>query len=72
MGNLHRIVVSGTAALDLLFSGLTTTPNPLYQRRKIDLCRYHHPNYFARLVPEICHQKKLTISIRILLLYYSS
>ena len=31
---------------------LTTNPNPHYQRRKIDLCGYHRPNYFDRLVPE--------------------
>ena len=40
-------------ALDLLFGGLTTTPNPQYQRRKIDLCGNHRPNYFLRLVPEV-------------------
>ena len=53
MGNLHRAVVSGTTLLDLLFDGFTTTQNPKYQRRKINFCGYHHPNYFARLVPEI-------------------
>ena len=36
-----------------LSSGVTTTPNPHYQRRKIYLCGYHHPNYFTRLVLEV-------------------
>ena len=53
MGNLHRVVVSGATALDLMFGGLTATLNPQYQRRKIYLWGYHCPNYFARLVPEI-------------------
>ena len=53
MENLHRRVVSGATALDRLFSGLTTTQKPQYQRRKIDLCGHHRPNYFARLVPEM-------------------
>ena len=53
MGNLHRVVVSEATALNLLFGGLTTNPNPQYQRRKIDLCGCHHPSYFARLVTEM-------------------
>ena len=28
MANLHIVVVSGATALDLLFGGLTATPNP--------------------------------------------
>ena len=53
MENLHRRVVSGATALDRLFSGLTATQKPQYQRRKIELCGHHRPNYFARLVPEM-------------------
>ena len=53
MGNLHRVVISGATALNLLFGGLTTTPNSQFQRRKIALCGNHRPNYFARLVPEM-------------------
>ena len=26
-------------------------PNPQFQRRKIDLCSYGHPNYFSKIVP---------------------
>ena len=48
MGNLDRIVISGATTLDLLLGGLTTIPNPRQQK-----CGCHHPNYFARLVPEI-------------------
>ena len=76
MGNLHIVVVSGATALDLLFGGLTATPNSQYRRRKIYLCGHHRSNYFARLVPEMglfskISKQKLIISIRILLLYYS-
>ena len=46
-------MASGATAVDILFGGVITTPNPHYQRRKIDLCGYHHPNYFARLVPDM-------------------
>ena len=53
MGNLHRAVASRKTAVDLHFGRLTATPNPHYQRRKIGLCGYNHPNYFARLVPEM-------------------
>ena len=53
MGNLHWAVASGATAMTLPFGWLATTPNLHYQRRKIDLCGYHRPNYFARLVPEI-------------------
>ena len=35
MENLHWAVASGATAVDLSF-GLTTTPSPHYQRRKID------------------------------------
>ena len=53
MGNLHRVVVSGATALDLVFGGLTANPNLQYQRRKIDSCGCLHPSYFARLVTEM-------------------
>ena len=53
MGNLFIAMTSGVAALDLPFSRFTTTPNPQYESRKIDLCGYHHQNYFSILVPEI-------------------
>ena len=53
MGNLHKVVVSGATTLEPSFGGLTTTPNPQSQKRKIDLCVCHRPKYFARLVPEI-------------------
>ena len=74
MGNFQRVVVSVATALDLLFGGLTTTQNLQYQMKKLDLCGYHHPTYFARSVPENgCifkdFQPKLIISIRILLLH---
>ena len=74
MGNLHRVVVSGATALNLLFVGLTTTPNPKYQRRKVD---YHHLNHFTLLDYSLKWyifkglQEKLIISIRILFLYHS-
>ena len=75
MGNLHRVVGYRASALNLLFGGLKATPDPQYQRKQIDLSGYHLPNYFARLVPKQVYfkglQKKLIISIRILLLYYS-
>ena len=48
MGNLVRAMTS-----DLQFGGFTTTPNPQYKTSKIYLCGYHHPNYFATLVPEM-------------------
>ena len=51
MGNLLKAMTSGVTALDLPFSRFTTTPNPQYETRKIDLCGYHHPNYFAISVP---------------------
>ena len=41
MGNLFIAMTSGVAALDLPFSRFTTTPNPQYESRKIDLCGYH-------------------------------
>ena len=28
-------------------------PNPQFQGLKIDLCSYHHPNYFSRSAPDI-------------------
>ena len=34
-------MTSGATALDLPFGGFTTTSNPLYQRRKMDLCGYN-------------------------------
>ena len=64
MVSLRRAVAFGDTALDFSFGGLTTTLKPQYQRRKIDLCAYHHPNYFARLVPEmdifikVCNRSK--------------
>ena len=48
-----RAITSDATALDLPFGGFTTTPNPQYESRKIDFCGYHHPNYFAILVPEM-------------------
>ena len=57
MGNLDRVVVSGATALNLLFVGLTTTPNPKYQRRKVD---YHHLNHFTRLFPEMVYFQRFT------------
>ena len=53
MGNLHRVVATGATAIGLFFGGLTTPPNLEHRRRKIDLCGYHHTNYFARLVPDM-------------------
>ena len=53
MGNLHWAVASWATAMDVPFGGLTTTPIPQHQMRKIDLLGYHCPNYFARLVPEM-------------------
>ena len=53
MGNLLRAITSDATALDLPFGGFATTPNPQYETSKIDLCGYHHPNYFAILVPEM-------------------
>ena len=47
-----RAITSDATALDLPFDGFTT-PNPQYESRKIDFCGYHHPNYFAILVPEM-------------------
>ena len=38
-------------ALDLLFSGLKTTPIPQYQMGKIYLYGYQRSNCFVRLVP---------------------
>ena len=73
MGNLYSVVVSGATALDLLFGGLTANQNLQYQRRKIDLCGCHHPNYFARLVTEMGLFSKVCkiLSKVILILYYS-
>ena len=48
-----RAITSDATALDLPFGGFKTTPNPQYESRKIDFCGYHHPNYFAILVPEM-------------------
>ena len=48
-----RAITSGATALDLPFGGFTTTSHPQYETSKIDLCAYHHPNYFDILVPEI-------------------
>ena len=45
MGNLHRVVVSGTNFLYFLFGGLEQPKAPSTK----DLCGYHHPNYFAGL-----------------------
>ena len=53
MGNLLRAITSDATALDLPFGGFTTTLNPQYEISRIDLCGYHHPNYFAILVPEM-------------------
>ena len=64
MVSLRRAVAFGDTALDFSFGGLTTIPKRQYQRRKIDLCAYHHPNYCARLVPEmdlfikVCNRSK--------------
>ena len=48
-----RAITSDATALGLPFDGFTTTPNPQYESRKIDFFGYHHPNYFAILVPEM-------------------
>ena len=53
MGNLHGAMVSRATTLDLPFGQLIPSANSQYQRRKIDLCGCHNPNYFARLVPEM-------------------
>ena len=45
-----RAITSGATALDLPFGGFTTTSHPQYETSKIDLCAYHHPNYFDILV----------------------
>ena len=59
MGNLFRAMTSWATALDLRFGGFTTTPKPQYESMKIDLYGYHHPNYFAILVPKICLISKI-------------
>ena len=46
-------MASGATALEIPFGGLTTTQNHQYQRRNIDLCGFHHSNYFAILVTEM-------------------
>ena len=53
MGNLNRATSSVAAALDLSSGRLKTTRNHQYQRKNIDLCDYHRPNYFAILVHEM-------------------
>ena len=53
MGNLQRAVAPVATALKLLFGGLTITQKPQYQRRKIELCGYHRPKYFPRLIPDM-------------------
>ena len=53
MANFLRAIKSGATALDLPFGGFTTTPNPQYESRKLDLCGYHHPNNFAILVSKM-------------------
>ena len=53
MGNPLRAMASEATALDLPFSGFTTTSKHQYKSRKIDLCGYHHPSYFAILVHEM-------------------
>ena len=53
MGNLLRGITSDATAVDLPFGGFTTTPQPQLETSKIDLCGYHHPNYFAILVTEM-------------------
>ena len=53
MGNLLRAITSDATVLDLSIGRFTTTPNPQCQTGKIDLCGYHHPNYFGILVPEM-------------------
>ena len=53
MGNLLRAMTSSATALELPFGGFTTTPNPQYESRTIDLCGYHHPHYFAVVVSEM-------------------
>ena len=74
MGNLHRAMSSGAAVLDLAFGRLTKTRNHQYQRRNIDLCGYHQPNYFAILVPvmglflKVCNRSQLLLLLLLLLL----
>ena len=51
MGNLLRPITYDATALGLPLCGFTTTLNPQYETSKIDLCGYHHPNYFAILQP---------------------
>ena len=46
-------MTSGATSLDFPFGEFTATPNSQYEIKKKDLCDYHHPNYFAILVPEI-------------------
>ena len=53
MGNLHRSVAFGATALNLRYGEPTPIKTIIIKNRKIDLCGYHHPNYFARLVPEM-------------------
>ena len=50
MGNLHKAMGSGAAVLDRPFSRLATTKKHQYQRKNIDLCGYHRPDYFAIFV----------------------
>ena len=51
MGNVFRTMRSVATALP--FGGFTTIPNPQYESQKINLCGYHHQNYFAIIVPEM-------------------
>ena len=50
MGNLNREVASEATSLGLLFGRLAATPNAQYQTRKRDLCGFHRPINFTRLV----------------------
>ena len=69
MVKLHRAMGSGAAVLDLSFDRLAATRNHWYQRKNIDLCGHHRPNYFAILVPEIgLFSRVCNISLLLLLL----
>ena len=59
MGNLFRAMTSWATALDRRFGRFTATLKPQSESRKIDLYGYHHPNYFAILVPKICLISKI-------------
>ena len=70
MGNLHKAMGSGAAVLDRPFSRLATTKKHQYQRKNIDLCGYHRPDYFAIFVYMCLFSKVCNRSLLLLLLLF--